>query len=194
MVPLLVLIPPGRQRQSEADRTWGHGGIKAGGAADGAAGRWAALMHMVVHRGGPAQERRAVHAQPAVRHVGPGLVDRTLWPVAGAGRLHCRHADCRNRIQAQVETDIRPFHDVLLGLFFITIGMKLDWHSLIDHGPWFCCSPLLPVLFKFGLITCWPNCLAPHRRGPAHGLYLAQAGEFGFVLLSLATTSCCPPA
>ena len=27
----------------------------------------------------------------------------------------------------QVETDIRPFHDVLLGLFFITIGMKLDW-------------------------------------------------------------------
>ena len=26
----------------------------------------------------------------------------------------------------QVETDIRPFHDVLLGLFFITVGMKLD--------------------------------------------------------------------
>jgi Kef-type K+ transport system membrane component KefB len=29
----------------------------------------------------------------------------------------------------QVETDIRPFHDVLLGLFFITIGMKLDWRD-----------------------------------------------------------------
>ena len=29
----------------------------------------------------------------------------------------------------QVETDIRPFHDVLLGLFFITIGMKLDWRA-----------------------------------------------------------------
>ena len=27
----------------------------------------------------------------------------------------------------KVENDIRPFHDVLLGLFFITIGMKLDW-------------------------------------------------------------------
>ena len=43
----------------------------------------------------------------------------------------------------QVETDIRPFHDVLLGLFFITIGMKLDWQPLLrpmaagaaaDHG------------------------------------------------------------
>eukprot|EP01031_Cornospumella_fuschlensis_P015383 gene15383-18792_t len=32
----------------------------------------------------------------------------------------------------QVETDIRPFHDVLLGLFFITIGMKLDWRPLVD--------------------------------------------------------------
>ena len=33
----------------------------------------------------------------------------------------------------QVETDIRPFHDVLLGLFFITIGMKLDWRPVLDH-------------------------------------------------------------
>ena len=32
----------------------------------------------------------------------------------------------------QVETDIRPFHDVLLGLFFITIGMKLDWRPVRD--------------------------------------------------------------
>jgi CPA2 family monovalent cation:H+ antiporter-2 len=27
----------------------------------------------------------------------------------------------------RVEEDIKPFHDILLGLFFITIGMKLDW-------------------------------------------------------------------
>ena len=33
----------------------------------------------------------------------------------------------------QVETDIRPFHDVLLGLFFITIGMSLDWHMVVER-------------------------------------------------------------
>ena len=33
----------------------------------------------------------------------------------------------------QVETDIRPFHDVLLGLFFITIGMKLDWRLVLEQ-------------------------------------------------------------
>jgi len=35
----------------------------------------------------------------------------------------------------QVETDIRPFHDVLLGLFFITIGMMLDWRILVERWP-----------------------------------------------------------
>ena len=33
----------------------------------------------------------------------------------------------------QVGADIRPFHDVLLGLFFITVGMMLDWHILVEH-------------------------------------------------------------
>ncbi|MDP3337576.1 MAG: monovalent cation:proton antiporter-2 (CPA2) family protein, partial [Rhodoferax sp.] len=35
----------------------------------------------------------------------------------------------------QVETDIRPFHDVLLGLFFISIGMMLDWRLVLDRWP-----------------------------------------------------------
>jgi monovalent cation:H+ antiporter-2, CPA2 family len=86
----------------------------------------------------------------------------------------------------QVETDIRPFHDVLLGLFFITIGMKLDWRP-----------GARPVV---------PGAAADHRAGAGQvraggalarafraapgvalrtGLYLAQAGEFGFVLLTL---------
>jgi CPA2 family monovalent cation:H+ antiporter-2 len=34
----------------------------------------------------------------------------------------------------QVEADIRPFHDVLLGLFFITIGMLLDWRPVASAG------------------------------------------------------------
>ncbi|HET8871264.1 MAG TPA: cation:proton antiporter [Aquabacterium sp.] len=87
----------------------------------------------------------------------------------------------------QVETDIRPFHDVLLGLFFITIGMKLDWHSLVDQWALVLMLTTLPVLFKFGVITSLAK-LFGASTGVAlrTGLYLAQAGEFGFVLLSLA--------
>ena len=86
----------------------------------------------------------------------------------------------------QVETDIRPFHDVLLGLFFITIGMKLDWRPVWDQ--WFLVLLLtaLPVVAKAALVAALARAF---RATPGvalrTGLYLAQAGEFGFVLLTL---------
>ncbi|HEY9066752.1 MAG TPA: cation:proton antiporter [Burkholderiaceae bacterium] len=86
----------------------------------------------------------------------------------------------------QVETDIRPFHDVLLGLFFITIGMKLDMHAVFDQWLLVLALTLLPVLFKFGLVTLLARIFgAAPGVALRTGLYLAQAGEFGFVLLAL---------
>ncbi|MGQ3052699.1 MAG: cation:proton antiporter domain-containing protein [Roseateles sp.] len=86
----------------------------------------------------------------------------------------------------QVETDIRPFHDVLLGLFFITIGMKLDWRPLVDHWWLVILLTALPVLAKFALIAGLARLFrAPPGVALRTGLYLAQAGEFGFVLLTL---------
>ena len=86
----------------------------------------------------------------------------------------------------QVETDIRPFHDVLLGLFFITIGMKLDWRPVLDHWLLVLMLTTIPVLAKFALIA---GLARAFRASPGvalrTGLYLAQAGEFGFVLLTL---------
>jgi monovalent cation:H+ antiporter-2, CPA2 family len=87
----------------------------------------------------------------------------------------------------QVEADIRPFHNVLLGLFFITIGMKLDWYSLVEHWLLVLVLTTLPVLFKLGVIAGLSKAFgAPSGVALRTGLYLAQAGEFGFVLLSLA--------
>jgi CPA2 family monovalent cation:H+ antiporter-2 len=87
----------------------------------------------------------------------------------------------------QVETDIRPFHDVLLGLFFITIGMKLDMRAVLDQWALVLALTLLPVLFKFGLVTALARAFgAVPGVALRTGLYLAQAGEFGFVLLALA--------
>jgi CPA2 family monovalent cation:H+ antiporter-2 len=87
----------------------------------------------------------------------------------------------------QVETDIRPFHDVLLGLFFITIGMSLDWHIVIERWALVAALLLLPLAFKLLLVTCLARGLgATAGVSLRTGLYLAQAGEFGFVLLTLA--------
>ena len=86
----------------------------------------------------------------------------------------------------QVETDIRPFHDVLLGLFFITIGMKLDWRLVLDQWQLVLLLSMLPVLVKFALVTLLARLFGtPSGVALRTGLYLAQAGEFGFVLLTL---------
>lgn len=87
----------------------------------------------------------------------------------------------------QVETDIRAFHDVLLGLFFITIGMSLDWHVVVDHWALVAVLLVLPLGFKLALVTVLARGLgATSGVSLRTGLYLAQAGEFGFVLLTLA--------
>ena len=90
----------------------------------------------------------------------------------------------------QVETDIRPFHDVLLGLFFISIGMMLDWHIVLERWPLVLLLATLPVLFKLVMITALTRMLGGTAGTSLRtGLYLAQAGEFGFVLLTLANES-----
>ncbi len=87
----------------------------------------------------------------------------------------------------QVDEDIKPFRDVLLGLFFVTIGMLLNPRVVVEHFGWVLLALTVPVVFKFGLI--W---LLARLFGATAGtsiraaLALATAGEFGFVLLGLA--------
>jgi CPA2 family monovalent cation:H+ antiporter-2 len=90
----------------------------------------------------------------------------------------------------QVETDIRPFHDVLLGLFFISIGMMLDWRLVMQRWELVLVLMTLPVLFKLALVTVLARIFGASMGVALRtGLYLAQAGEFGFVLLTLAQDS-----
>ncbi len=87
----------------------------------------------------------------------------------------------------QVEEDIKPFRDVLLGLFFVTVGMQLDLAVVAHRFPLVLLLFTAPILFKFGLIA-----LLARAFGSSPGnalrtaLALAQAGEFGFVLLAQA--------
>lgn len=87
----------------------------------------------------------------------------------------------------QLEADIRPYRDILLGLFFITVGMKLDVGLLLS-------SPLnlLALMLSFMLVKIMVIKVLASRAGVsakdawASGLMLAQMGEFGFVLIALA--------
>ena len=86
----------------------------------------------------------------------------------------------------RIENDIRPFHDVLLGLFFITIGMKLDWQVLYQQWAWVLVLTIAPIAIKALLVAVLAHRFgAPTGVAARTGIYLAQAGEFGFVLLTL---------
>lgn len=89
------------------------------------------------------------------------------------------------RYKHEVEADIKSFRDVLLGLYFITIGMLLNVRLVIAH--WWAVLLLIIAIFvvKFVLIA-WMTKIFGASRGISirTGLALAQAGEFGFVLLN----------
>ncbi|GHG06640.1 monovalent cation:proton antiporter family protein [Thalassotalea marina] len=88
----------------------------------------------------------------------------------------------------QLEADIRPYRDILLGLFFITVGMKLDLNVVFS-------SPIVmfTLLAGFMLVKVLVIKMLAVKAGElakdgwASGIMLAQMGEFGFVLIALAT-------
>ena len=90
----------------------------------------------------------------------------------------------------QVEEDIKPFRDVLLGLFFITVGMVLDLRVVAAH--WLLVLVLLvgPVVAKLVLVVLLSRLFgAPLGTSLRTGFYLAQAGEFALVMLALSVES-----
>jgi len=84
----------------------------------------------------------------------------------------------------QVEQDIRPFQDVLLGLFFVTIGMELDLREVWSQWAWVLLLLAALIVFKSALIMGLSR-LFGSDSGTAirTGLALGAGGEFGLVLL-----------
>ncbi len=85
----------------------------------------------------------------------------------------------------QVEEDIKPFRDVLLGLFFVTVGMLLDVMEVLYNLPAVIGLLLGLLVLKFGIVFVASRVFGL-TAGTAmrSGLWLCAGGEFGFVLLS----------
>ncbi|MFL6624728.1 MAG: monovalent cation:proton antiporter-2 (CPA2) family protein [Sulfurifustis sp.] len=84
----------------------------------------------------------------------------------------------------QVEADILPFRDMLLGLFFITVGMLLDLGVLAEHWPLILAAVAGMLVFKTLLILALGKAFGMETGVALRtGLVLSQGGEFGFALL-----------
>ena len=86
-----------------------------------------------------------------------------------------------------VEADIRPFRDILLGLFFVTIGMMLDLHYVLANAHKLVLAVLLLISGKALVVLLITRTVkTPLAASLRTAAQLAQAGEFGLVLIELA--------
>ena len=88
----------------------------------------------------------------------------------------------------QLEADIRPFRDILMGLFFITVGMKLELSVFFGQFHWVVLGLVILVVIKTGVVSASAWLLKRDSQdGWAAGIKLAQMGEFSFVIAALAS-------
>ncbi|MGE3318313.1 MAG: monovalent cation:proton antiporter-2 (CPA2) family protein [Candidatus Berkiella sp.] len=87
----------------------------------------------------------------------------------------------------QIESDIQPFRDILLGLFFISVGLVFNPAIVVSDWQWILSILVSLIVFKTLVIT-WLAKFANVSRISAlrTGLVLAQGGEFGLFLMAVA--------
>lgn len=87
----------------------------------------------------------------------------------------------------ELETDIEPFKGLLLGLFFIAVGMSIDF-GVLARSPGLMLAVVLGFLLVKSLVI-WALARAmklPLQERPVFTLLLAQGGEFAFVVFQAA--------
>lgn len=118
--------------------------------------------------------------------LGLGLLTEMAGLSMGLGAFMAGMLISETEYRYQVEEDIKPFRDVLMGFFFITIGMLLDFRVVVGQALWVVVALVALLGLKFGVIAALSR-LFGSTPGTAlrSGLWLCAGGEFGFVLLSL---------
>ena len=90
----------------------------------------------------------------------------------------------------ELEADVEPFRTVLLGLFFLAIGMRLDLHAIVARPMFVVGMAAAVVVVKAAIIFLLSLLFGVERRpAVATGLLLSQGGEFGFVLFGQAAAA-----
>ncbi len=94
----------------------------------------------------------------------------------------------KTEFRHQIESDIEPFKGLLLGLFFMTVGMSIDLAAVKDHAALTAFSVVGLIGLKAAIT--FVLCLAfglPREVAVRASLLLAEAGEFAFVVIGVAT-------
>ena len=89
----------------------------------------------------------------------------------------------------QIEADLVPFRDILLGVFFITVGMQVNFNTLIDNFFLIIGLTIVILSIKVIIIFLLLRIFTFTKRAIKTALTLAQVGEFSFAVLALASVN-----
>ncbi len=96
----------------------------------------------------------------------------------------------------QIEVDVQPFKGLLMGLFFLAVGMSIDLQVFVGLAPMIILSVVGLIALKAGLLTILGRMFGLPLSSAVHtGILLGQAGEFGLLVVGLAVVGgVIPPA
>ena len=190
IVPLLALIPllapggEGRQAVSGTDFAIAIGGLTI----LVIAGRYLLnpLFRIIANTGA----REAMIAAALFVVLGSALLMQFAGLSMAMGAFIAGVMLAESSYRHELEADIEPFRGILLGLFFMAVGMSLAIDVILDN--WLTILLAVPALMtiKAGLIYGLCRLFGgSHDDAVRVGLLLPQGGEFGFVLFSASSSS-----
>ncbi len=187
VIPFLILIPAlnhGLDTSVAGDLLWAFGKGLFAVVVILAAGRW--LLRPLLHQIASARSAELFTLTALLVTMASAFGTAALGLSLALGGFLAGMMLAETEYRHQVEADIRPFRDVLLGLFFITVGMLLNPAVVARHWLLLIVAVLGLLLFKTALISTLSRYLgADNNASLRTGLVLSQGGEFGFALLSL---------
>jgi glutathione-regulated potassium-efflux system protein KefB len=190
IVPLLALVAllaPARAADSGGS---GLALLLALGALVGllVAGRW--LLNPLFRLLAAARAREVMTAAALLVVLGAALLMQIGGLSMALGAFLAGVMLSESSFRHQLEADVEPFRGILLGLFFMGVGMSLDFSVFAAHWPRVLAGVVLFMLLKFsGVYAVARLARADHEEALERAALLAQGGEFAFVLYAAAAAA-----
>ncbi|HJV25350.1 MAG TPA: monovalent cation:proton antiporter-2 (CPA2) family protein [Aromatoleum sp.] len=185
VVPLLILIPALSRPAQEMASTLGLAGLKAAGLLTLVLVFGQRLMRIWVTVVARRRSGELFMLNVLLITLGLAWLSEEVGLSLALGAFLAGMLISETEFRYQVEEDIKPFRDVLLGLFFVTVGMFLDFRLIVANLP-----AVLGMVAGLLLVKCAIVVAASRAFGSSAGtalrtgLWLCAGGEFGFVLVS----------
>ena len=191
IVPLLAIvafIAPNHVVESTSTRlqSIGVGLISIAGLI--AAGYW--LLNPLFRLLAAAKAREVMTAAALLVVLGAALLMQVSGLSMAMGAFLAGVLLSESTFRHQIEADIEPFRGILLGLFFLGVGMSLDLNVVKNNWALILSAVLLLMFVKASMIYLIARLTkSPHSEALDRALLMAQGGEFAFVLFTAAMSA-----